>query len=138
MWKIQGVGCCGAALSGTSAVGSQDLSGEGERQNCGLGAEGLTGAGGKSCAVSLLHVSDGHLSWKLLLPSCPSCLSPKPRDCTGSSRRCTSKDRRASLGFCTGMAKWWDHRTNFTLSFGLLSIRKCVLTCNTPVTVRVA
>lgn len=74
MWKIQGVGCCGAALSGTSAVGSQDLSGEGERQNCGLGAEGLAGAGGKSCAVSLLHVSDGHLSWKLLLPSCPSCL----------------------------------------------------------------
>lgn len=65
MWNHQGVGCSGAALSGASAVSavaSQDLSGEGERQNCGLGAEGLTGAGGKSCAVSLLRVSDGHLS----------------------------------------------------------------------------
>lgn len=74
MWNHQGVGCSGAAPSGASAVASQDLSGEGERQNCGLGAEGLTGAGGKSCAVSLLRVSDGHLSWKLHLPSCPSCL----------------------------------------------------------------
>lgn len=54
-------------------MGSQDLSGERQRQNCGLGTEGLTAAGGKSCAVSLLNVSDGHLSWKLLLPS-PSCL----------------------------------------------------------------
>lgn len=62
MWNNQGVGCCGAGLSGTSAVGSQDLSGEGERQNCDLGAEGLTGAGDKSCAVSLLNVSDGCLS----------------------------------------------------------------------------
>lgn len=94
-----------------------------------LGAEGLAGAGGKSCAVSLLNVSDGHLSWKLLLPLLPFLsLSPKPKDCTGSPRRCASKDRRASLGFCTGMAKWLDHISNFTLPFGLLSLRICVLT----------
>lgn len=129
--------CSGAALSGTSAVGTPDLSGEGERQNCGLGAEDVAGAGGKCCVLAKC------VRWIFVMETASSLLpflslSPKPKDYTVSSRRCASKDKKASLGFCTGMAKWWNHITNFTLSFGLLSLKICVLPCNTPVIVHVA
>lgn len=129
----QCVACFGAALSETSAVGSQDLSGQGERQDWGphWGRRQIL------CCVLAKCVR-----WTFVMETASSLLpflslSPKPKDCTGSPRRCASKDRRGSLEFCTGMAKWWDHITNFTLPFGLLSLRIYVLTCNTPVTVHV-
>lgn len=118
-------------------MGTQDLfiRGGAEAELC-PGAEGLSGAGGRSCAVSLLNVSDGICHAKTassLLPFLS--LSPEPKEGTGSSR-CASRDKRASLGFCTGITEWWDHITDFTLIWTVVSvIRMCVLTCDTPVTV---
>lgn len=135
MWPV-----LGAALSGTSAVGTQSFSGEGERQSCALGTE-LSCPCWKKRQI-LCCVLAKCVRWTFVMETASSLLpflslSPKPKDCTVSSRRCASKDKRASRRFCTGMTKWRDHITNFTLSFGLLSLRMCVLPCNTPVIVPV-